>query len=103
MDYYDHEGTKIPAATVWAWNWANWVSHFGVIVFPLLLLLDAAVLAGLECLPSPARWLASLWFSTVLLGVILIMGFSTIASVVPLKVLTETTPAKEAPADPEGQ
>jgi hypothetical protein len=97
MDFYVHENLKIPPGTVAAWNWAHWVSSFGLVVFPVLLLLDVGILAGLECLPSAARWLVRVWFSFVLVSIMIIMTFSTFATVFPLKMLTESTAPKEEP------
>ncbi len=98
-DFYMHEDLKIPAVTVLAWNSSRWMSHHGLIVLPVLLIIDAMVLVGLECLPSAARWLARVWFSFICVAVIVMMAFSTFVMVFPIKVWTDSRPAKQAPAE----
>ncbi len=75
------------------------MSHHGLIVLPVLLIIDAMVLVGLECLPSAARWLARVWFSFICVAVIVMMAFSTFVMVFPIKVWTDSRPAKQAPAE----
>lgn len=102
MEFYVHEALKIPAVTALSWNWSHWVAHYGLIFFPVLLLIDAAILAGLQSLSTRFRFVASVWFSLILLGVIVIMGWSTFVSVLPLKFLTDSTPPKQVSDEESG-
>ncbi len=98
-EYFIQEDMKAPVVTVQIWNIAWWLNGWGIVGVPVLLLIDGAILAGLQSLPRAARWLASVWFSLVLTACIVLLGLANFAVVGPLH-LRMNHDDEPAPAHP---
>ena len=86
FEAYDAE---LPVMTQHALNLHLFTVDYWYLLFPLGLLLDAAILFVLSRLPTGTRWLGTVWFGAVLLATILSWALIDIAVNMPAIRLIE--------------
>jgi len=90
--FFEQKDIKLPAMTFAVYHLYRWMAFNWFWCVPAFLTLDTVVLAGLESLPARGRWLARAWFSAILVAILCFLAYIYAATVVPLTVLTESTP-----------
>jgi hypothetical protein len=84
MRFFEQEELKLPAITVLIVN-LSYRMHAGyVVIIPVLLAIDACILVALQLSARPWRFLARVWFSSVLVGAILLMALTVFSMAVPI-------------------
>jgi hypothetical protein len=99
LEFFERRETPLPAVTLSIHTVAMWWNGYWFIGIPLALLVDVVMLGSLEVLPQRFRWLASAWFSLVLVAIILFQALAMAAIAVPLSYMDPVPP--EAGADVE--
>ncbi|MFH1264408.1 MAG: hypothetical protein ABIK89_01685 [Planctomycetota bacterium] len=84
---FEEFGAALPRMTILAIDLSHVAASYWYLLVVFGLGLAAAVLFGLSLLPAKAKWLGTLWASTVLLVVILFLGFVMVAILLPLEAL----------------
>jgi len=84
---FEEFDAALPPMTILVINLSRVAASYWYLLIVFGLGLDAAVLFGLSLLPAKAKWLRTLWSSMVLLAVILLLGFATVAMLLPLQAL----------------
>jgi type II secretory pathway component PulF len=78
---------EVPPVSILVIDLSHIVTAYWYLVLPLALVIDAALLFGLRCLPAAANWLATVWATLVWLGMLLLLAMVVVGLYVPLDQL----------------
>ena len=78
---------EVPPVTILVIDLSHVVTAYWYLLLPLALVIDAALLFGLSCLPPAARWLATVWATLVWLATLVLLAIVVVGLFLPLEEL----------------
>jgi len=87
---FEKENLKVPAITAQIYTLSFRATHYSLLSIPAtlaFLLFDTLLLAWLESLSERWRWLARIWFASVLVAALAFVGVVFTAAMVPIATL----------------
>jgi len=82
--FFEQENLKLPAMTVLMVNLSYRLRFHSYIIIPALLFIDFCLLLVLQIPARPWRFLARIWFSSVLVGAFLLLALCMFAMAIPI-------------------
>jgi hypothetical protein len=85
--FFEETNLEVPAITALVYRCYHWMVFYWFWAIPAFLLFDAGVMASLEALSARWRWLARIWFSSVLVAALVLMAIMSMSVIVPIEQL----------------